>query len=128
MNKPTARNFTFHATLTLALVAATGSIGCTMYGGFRAAPVPLPPPPTLSVSASAELTVPAAPPPEQPGEPTKVVKEAGPIWSNDDAQTKCPQTCAPLAWEGVWWTTKWNEMSVCECLDEPADAPQINPG
>ncbi|MBK8939552.1 MAG: mannan-binding lectin [Polyangiaceae bacterium] len=48
--------------------------------------------------------------------PKKVVVEAGPIWSNDDAQTTCPQTCGDMSWDGEWWTTKWNEMSVCECI------------
>ena len=46
----------------------------------------------------------------------KIVKEAVQIWSNDDAQCKCPMTCGELDWEGVWWTTKWGQMSVCECL------------
>lgn len=42
--------------------------------------------------------------------------EAGPIWSNDDAQDKC----AALAdesngdWTGQWWTTVEGAMSVCE--------------
>ena len=63
--------------------------------------------------------------PEKPAKPSKaksvpdskkIVREAGPIWSNDDAQTKCPKTCNELDWEGAWWTTEWNEMSVCECI------------
>lgn len=44
--------------------------------------------------------------------------EAGPIWSNDDAQTKCPNACGGknYTWDdGQWWTTKPNEESVCLC-------------
>ena len=39
--------------------------------------------------------------------------EAGPIWSNDDAQKKCPSICSSLRWNGQWTTTQWNAMSVC---------------
>ncbi|NEO17388.1 MULTISPECIES: mannan-binding lectin [unclassified Moorena] len=49
-----------------------------------------------------------------------VAIEAGPIWSNDDAQGKCPTTCSDAGfgyeWDGQWWTTEWGEMSVCECV------------
>ena len=42
---------------------------------------------------------------------------AGPIWSNDDAQGKCPATCAALgrAWNGQWRTIIWGHDSVCYC-------------
>src|SRR4051812_30773241 len=30
---------------------------------------------------------------------------AGPIWSNSDAQTKCPGVCEGLKWNGQWTTT-----------------------
>ncbi len=51
--------------------------------------------------------------------------EAGPIWSTQDAQTKCPQTCGRYgSWNGQWWTTVSGEMSVCQCcLDRPAAVP-----
>ena len=44
--------------------------------------------------------------------------EAGPIWNQQDANTKCPATCGKGwgAWDGQWWTTVPNKMSVCECL------------
>jgi len=41
----------------------------------------------------------------------------GPIWSNDDAQTKCPIACAAHlgTWNGQWTTVIPGEMSVCGC-------------
>ena len=55
------------------------------------------------------------------------VVNAGPIWNQQDANTKCPATCGAGygAWDGQWWTTVWGEMSVCECL---APAFDINAG
>lgn len=43
--------------------------------------------------------------------------QAGPIWNNSDAQTKCPATCNSHAsqWNGQWTTTIWGQMSVCGC-------------
>jgi len=43
--------------------------------------------------------------------------QAGPIWNNPDAQTKCPGTCQShaTAWNGQWTTTVWGQMSVCGC-------------
>ncbi|MFT3776115.1 MAG: mannan-binding lectin [Minicystis sp.] len=38
---------------------------------------------------------------------------AGPIWSNADAQTKCPVVCRGLQWNGQWTTTVPGQMSVC---------------
>jgi hypothetical protein len=42
---------------------------------------------------------------------------AGPIWSNTDAQGKCPNVCADVArtWNGQWKTTQPGVMSVCGC-------------
>lgn len=46
--------------------------------------------------------------------PTDV--DAGPIWSNDDAQTKCPTVCENNGgWNGQWTTTVPGIMSVCGC-------------
>ncbi|WP_437735088.1 mannan-binding lectin [Sorangium sp. So ce1335] len=60
------------------------------------------------------------------------VVEAGPIWSNIDAQTKCPDTCAGFdsatAWNGQWWTTVWGEMSVCECAYAPPARVSLEAG
>lgn len=44
--------------------------------------------------------------------------KAGPIWSNPDAQTKCPATCAyyTAQWNGQWTTTIPGLMSVCGCV------------
>ena len=48
--------------------------------------------------------------------------EAGPIWSNDHAQARCPQVLAAwleahpgkqAEWTGHWTTTVECEMSVC---------------
>ncbi len=42
--------------------------------------------------------------------------EAGPIWSNADAQSKCPAVCDPSgSWHGQWVTTIQGKMSVCGC-------------
>ncbi|MBO1058730.1 MAG: lectin MVL [Dolichospermum sp. JUN01] len=41
--------------------------------------------------------------------------KAGPIWSNEDAQVKCPVATAAVGgiWNGHWTTTEWGVMSVC---------------
>jgi hypothetical protein len=41
-----------------------------------------------------------------------------PIWSNVDAQSKCPVRCVNEGgvWDGHWWTTVPNAASVCECV------------
>jgi FtsP/CotA-like multicopper oxidase with cupredoxin domain len=45
--------------------------------------------------------------------------DAGPIWNNSDAQTKCPAACTQKAsggtWNGQWTTTIPGTMSVCGC-------------
>ncbi len=42
---------------------------------------------------------------------------AGPIWSNPDAQGKCPAVCSNVGrtWNGQWKTTQQGVMSVCGC-------------
>lgn len=42
---------------------------------------------------------------------------AGPIWNNADAQTKCPAVCIShdRSWNGNWVTTQEGRMSQCEC-------------
>ena len=57
----------------------------------------------------------------------KIQREAGPLWSQDDARGKCPRVCAPLPWSGQWWTTRPNQMSVCECLQTVAVVPPPPP-
>lgn len=43
---------------------------------------------------------------------------AGPIWSNADAQQKCPKVCLNNGgWNGQWTTTVPGSMSVCGCCD-----------
>ena len=48
--------------------------------------------------------------------------EAGPIWSNDHAKTRCPEVVDEwlkahpgwqAEWTGAWTTTVWAKMSVC---------------
>jgi hypothetical protein len=41
----------------------------------------------------------------------------GPIFSNDDAQQKCPIACAAHlgTWNGQWTTVIEGQMSVCGC-------------
>ena len=43
---------------------------------------------------------------------------AGPIWNNDDAKTKCPRTCdsVGLKWTGQWYTNDPGKNSVCDCV------------
>jgi hypothetical protein len=48
--------------------------------------------------------------------------KAGPIWSNGDAQNKCPQVCGGLSWNGQWTTTDPGKMSVCG-TSEGVDVP-----
>lgn len=83
-------------------------------------PPPPPPPPGYR----------PPPPPHRPphgGAPISEAREAGPIWNNGDAQGKCARVCAPpSSWTGQWWTTRPNEMSVCECLT-PARVPPPPP-
>jgi hypothetical protein len=42
--------------------------------------------------------------------------EAGPIWSQSDAETKCPEVAKTNGgtWNGQWRTTVPGKMSVCE--------------
>jgi rubredoxin len=50
--------------------------------------------------------------------PVVVSIEAGPIWSQYDAQTKCPKVAATNGgtWNGQWRTTVMGRMSVCEVV------------
>ncbi len=43
--------------------------------------------------------------------------EAGPLWSQFDAQRKCPDVCRSTGrtWDGNWKTTEPGRMSVCSC-------------
>lgn len=43
--------------------------------------------------------------------------DAGPIWSNDEAQSVCPKVCSAqeLEWNGQWTTTQPGVASVCGC-------------
>lgn len=45
--------------------------------------------------------------------------EAGPVWDQADANTKCPVVAAALhgRWTGQWSTTRQGQMSVCEIAD-----------
>ena len=46
--------------------------------------------------------------------------DAGPIWNNDEAPSKCPTTCSAYAatWNGQWKTTVPGQMSVCGCVPQ----------
>lgn len=55
-----------------------------------------------------------------------VAVDAGPIWSDADAQTKCPNVARTRGgiWTGHWWTTVQGRMSVCAIqLSSAAPAP-----
>ncbi len=45
-------------------------------------------------------------------------RPAGPIWSNEDAQVKCPRACQAdnATWNGQWTTTIQGQLSVCGCI------------
>ncbi|WP_206207931.1 mannan-binding lectin [Ahniella affigens] len=53
------------------------------------------------------------------GVPTQACQDinAGPIFSNNDAKTKCPAVCAVAlrTWKGQWTTTEPGVQSVCGC-------------
>jgi hypothetical protein len=55
--------------------------------------------------------------PSYPRESVRVLLEAGPIWSDSDADRKCPRVCdrENMYWTGHWKTTVQGEMSVCQC-------------
>jgi hypothetical protein len=44
--------------------------------------------------------------------------QAGPVWDNNDARTKCPTVCrrSAASWNGAWRTTEWGKMSTCDCV------------
>ena len=52
---------------------------------------------------------------------TTVGVEAGPIWSQSDAQRKCPEVAKAngAQWTGQWKTTVPGKMSVCELRFAP---------
>jgi hypothetical protein len=41
--------------------------------------------------------------------------EAGPIWNQTHAATRCPEVCGEHTWTREWWTTVQGQMSVCQC-------------
>jgi hypothetical protein len=42
--------------------------------------------------------------------------EAGALWNQQQAASVCPGVCASEGgWDGNWWTTVPNQMSVCSC-------------
>ena len=50
-------------------------------------------------------------------------KEAGPLFSQFDAQNKCPGVCQQGgggSWDGNWKTTQPGRMSVCSCMGSGA--------
>ncbi len=48
--------------------------------------------------------------------------DAGPIWSNLDAQNKCPGVCSSAGgtWKGNWTTTAPGQNSVCSATSATA--------
>ncbi len=56
--------------------------------------------------------------------------EAGPIWNQQHAEQVCPAIAHATngAWTGQWWTTVWNEMSVCQIeYTPPSRAVEAGP-
>jgi hypothetical protein len=68
-----------------------------------------------SACAGAALVFVASPLPAQ-AHKAPINVEAGPIWNQADAQTKCPQIAKANGgvWDGQWRTTIPGRMSVCE--------------
>lgn len=58
----------------------------------------------------------AAPPSVAWAQTRTIAVEAGPIWNQADAETKCPQVAKSNGgvWNGQWRTTVPGRMSVCE--------------
>lgn len=102
--------------LFASLVLVVSVTGCTVTAWGRA---------PVSLSARSNVVVstsqPAAPvaataPAALPAVSCSI--EAGPLWSNTHAQQACPGVCAAAGARGHtghWWTTRWAEMSVCQC-------------
>lgn len=53
--------------------------------------------------------------------------EAGPIWGQEDAETKCPVVAAAVrgSWSGEWVTTIEGQMSVCAITDMLPPEPRV---
>jgi hypothetical protein len=105
--------------LATALLSSLSLQGCVMRAWGTT--------PTIGLRATAyapSATVVAAPAPATvvasvPSGPEVLCSiEAGPLWSNVHAQGECPNVCpraGATRFTGQWWTTRWNEMSVCQC-------------
>lgn len=52
--------------------------------------------------------------------------EAGPIWNQSDAETKCPVVAAAVHgnWSGQWITTQEGQMSACAIIDMGPPRPR----
>jgi Mannan-binding protein len=57
--------------------------------------------------------------PYQPGLQGYGSIPVGPIFNQQEADTKCPAGLAKVKWGGQWTTTVPNQMSVCGCSDPP---------
>jgi hypothetical protein len=57
--------------------------------------------------------------PYQPGLQGYGSIPVGPIFNQQEADTKCPNGLAKVKWNGQWSTTVPNQMSVCGCSDPP---------
>ncbi|WP_345199214.1 mannan-binding protein [Kistimonas scapharcae] len=49
-----------------------------------------------------------------------VTENTAPIWSDSDAEAKCPSRCNAEDgnWTGHWWTTVYGAHSVCQCEEQ----------
>jgi hypothetical protein len=91
-------------------VAPSNGFAITRRPGGQIA-TPPPPPPYLPPPPPPYM------PPPPPPPPRSIQREAGPIWNNGDANSKCPAVCGPgMRWSGQWRTTVPGRMSVCECV------------
>jgi hypothetical protein len=73
------------------------------------------------------LTLPSAASAQTSAQTRKVAVEAGPIWSQADAERKCPQVAKANGgvWDGQWRTTVPGKMSVCEVRLPPSNGEYV---
>lgn len=100
---------------------------------------PPPPPPTktppgttttTTTTTVITTTTTTSAPPSTPPPSMVMVKgavrdvEAGPLFDQTEASTRCPTVCAaPAKWNGRWRTVKAGIQSVCACEDPPTTVP-----
>lgn len=106
-----------HRTVLFAAAFSFAASGCTFSAAGR---VPVFARGHIALDAPIVVAAPAVAVQAAPvdGPEALCAVEAGPLWNNDHAQRECPGVCqrvGAIRQTGQWWTTRWNEMSVCQC-------------